>query len=323
MFQKYTVTLNKVSFGKISEVKLKVNKKHNVKNMFKFVPRHYFIIRGIAMKKRLSVFLIAMLIGCLILVSLPHLSMVQAETSIPKPAVPEFTIKLVDSSYDIPPTSSVDPYTGQTVTQAGRHVESRTIKLYIKLEPITPFIVETPTGNWTAGLQYNIRWKGHFEQDWHEIYSPTNGFAGGDIESEYLAVSYEGEYSSEGLKLYYQGLIATFPPGGQVDFQVKAMIGYIHRDPLALGWIFTGEESDWSNTQTITIDSNPSSVPSSASSDSQNPTASSDQSGLNWTEIALFTVFGAIVVLLIVAITLIRRRGGLQNADSPLPKSNH
>jgi len=157
-------------------------------------------------KKSLSsAFLTAILIAGLILASAMCLGTVQASTDasgIPTPSVPEFTLQLIASSYDIPPTSSVDPYTGQTVTQAGRHVESRTIKLYIKLEPITPFIVETPTGNWTAGLQYNIRWKGHFEQDWHEIYSPTNGFARGDIEGEYLVVSYEGEYSStEGLDL--------------------------------------------------------------------------------------------------------------------------
>jgi hypothetical protein len=32
--------------------------------------------------------------------------------SIPKPSVPEFTVKLVDSSYDIPASSLIDPYTG-------------------------------------------------------------------------------------------------------------------------------------------------------------------------------------------------------------------
>jgi hypothetical protein len=191
-------------------------------------------------------------------------------------------------------------------------------------------VVEEATANWTVGLQYVIRWKGHYGQDWYEIYydTPMDGFTGfsANLESEFTVISFEGEYSSsDGLKLIYQGMYTTFPPSAQVDFQVKALIGYVSRCPVpgTSGWTFTGEESDWSNTQTITIDSNPSSVPSSASSDSQNPTASSDQSGLNWTEIALFTVFGAIVVLLIVAITLIRRRGGLQNANSPLPKSNH
>ena len=209
------------------------------------------------MKSLLSAFLISVMIGGFGLASTLQLDMAQASTDvtdIPKPSVPEFTIELIDSSYDIPPTSSVDPYTGQTVTQAGQHVESRTIELSIRNQPFTPFIIETPTGNWTADLQYNIRWKGHFEQDWHEIYIPTNGFAGANLESEYTVISFKGECSStEGLKLYHQGLMATFPPDAQVDFQVKAMIGYVNRDPLALGWVFTGEESDWSNTQILTI----------------------------------------------------------------------
>jgi hypothetical protein len=239
-------------------------------------------------------------------------------------------VKLVDSSYDVPTTYSTNPYTGEKVTHPSYRVESRTIEIKIKNQPFTPFVVEEATANWTVGLQYVIRWKGHYGQDWYEIYydTPMDGFTGfsANLESEFTVISFEGEYSSsDGLKLIYQGMYTTFPPSAQVDFQVKALIGYVSRCPVpgTSGWTFTGEESDWSNTQTITIDSNPSSVPSSASSDSQNPTASSDQSGLNWTEIALFTVFGAIVVLLIVAITLIRRRGGLQNANSPLPKSNH
>ncbi|MGD6807983.1 MAG: hypothetical protein ACQCN4_13620 [Candidatus Bathyarchaeia archaeon] len=198
-----------------------------------------------------------------------------ASPSIPKPSVPQFTVKLVDSSYDIPATTAVDPYTGKTVTQAGSHIESRTIKLYIKRESIEPFIVETSTGNWTAGLQYNIRWKGHFQQDWHEIYTATNGYAGGEIEGEYLVVSYEGKYSSDGLDLYYQGLIARFPPEGQVDFQVEAMVGYVSRDPLAIGWVFNGETSGWGDTQTLTItETAPTLFPSASSS----PTTTQDAS---------------------------------------------
>jgi hypothetical protein len=215
-------------------------------------------------------------IALILLLSLAMLKMpqqVRAETSIPKPAVPEFTIELIDSSYDIPPTSSVDHYTGQTVTQAGRHVESRTIKLSIKNQPFTPFQVEDENGNsWAVDFQYNIRWKGHFEQDWHEIYIPTNGFAGANLESEYTVISFEGEYSSsEGLKLYYQGLIATFPPDAQVDFQVEAMIGYVHRDPSLLGWIFTGETSGWSNTQTLTISESQTPTPSPPNSPTPSP----------------------------------------------------
>lgn len=256
----------------------------------------------------------------LILTLISSISTENTFASTPKPSIPEFTINLIDSSYDIPSSSSVDPYTGQTITEAGRHVESRTIKLYIKLEPIMPFIVETPTGNWTAGLHYNIRWKGHFEQAWHEIYIPTNGYAGGDIEGEYLVVSYEGEYSSsEGLNLHYQGLIATFPSGAKVDFQVKAMIGYVHRDPLALGWVFTGETSDWSNTQTLTItETAPTPIPSTSPSPPtpQDTTPIPNQAGtqisvlfgLDWLQLTVVVLLVVIAALLGTVVVLLRKR---------------
>lgn len=59
----------------------------------------------------------------------------------------------------------------------------------------------------------------------------------------------------------YNKIITDFPPNAQVDFQVETMIGYVHRimNPNAADqWdlyphVFTGETSDWSNTQTITM----------------------------------------------------------------------
>jgi hypothetical protein len=233
------------------------------------------------MKSLLSAFLISVMIGGFGLASTLQLDTAQASTDvtdIPKPAVPEFAIELIDSSYDIPPSSSVDPYTGQTVTQTGRHVESKTIKLSIKNQPFTPFVVEEATANWTVGLQYVIRWKGHYGQDWHEIYydDPMDGFTGfsANLESEYTVISFEGEYySSEGLKLIYQGMYTTFPPGAQVDFQVKARIGYVSRYPVPFtsGWTFTGEESSWSDTQTLTIGASETTTPSPTNSPMPSP----------------------------------------------------
>jgi hypothetical protein len=219
-------------------------------------------------------------IALILLPSLAVLKMppqVHAETPIPTPAVPEFTVKLIDSSYDEPTTYSIDPYTGENVTHVGYHVESRTIELSIKNQPFTPFQVEDEKGNnWTVSLQYNIRWKGHFEQDWHEIYYPSDGFTRANLESEYTVRSFEGEYSSlDGLKLTHQGMYTTFPPDAQVDFQVKAMIGYVHREisiPVpGTGWVFTGETSDWSSTQTITIGEGQSPTPTPAATPTPTP----------------------------------------------------
>ena len=211
-------------------------------------------------KKSLSsAFLTAILLGGLILTSVIRFGTVQASTGasgIPKPSVPEFTVKLVDSSYDVPTTYSTDPYTGEKITHPGYRVESRTIEIRIKNVPFTPFEIENGSNTYTAQFYYNIRWKGHYEEEWHEVYNPNvNGLLGRDSGIE-TVFSRQGEYSStEGLKLYYQGLIATFPPGAQVDFQAQAMIGYIHH-VVAMPFsadVFEGQVSGWSNTQTLTI----------------------------------------------------------------------
>ena len=172
---------------------------------------------------------------------------------ISKPDVPQFTVRLIDSSYDIHAYNSTDPYTGQTVTHPSQHIEARTIEIRIENEGFTPFEVKLGTSNWTVYFQYNVRWKGHSEKDWHEIYGASNGFLPRDEGSE-TVYSNQGTYSSsEGLKMTTLGMYTTFPPNSQLDFQVQAMIGFVHRDPSLIGWMFTGETSDWSNTQTLTI----------------------------------------------------------------------
>jgi hypothetical protein len=78
-------------------------------------------------------------------------------------------------------------------------------------------------------------------------------------------------------------------------------------------WIFTGEESGWSNTQTLTITTSGVS-PSPLSSPTSTPTAQQQPGaqtttllGLDWTTIALI-VLSIVVALLIVVIAFMRRR---------------
>ncbi|MEM2098197.1 MAG: hypothetical protein QXU99_00415 [Candidatus Bathyarchaeia archaeon] len=265
------------------------------------------------MKKTISAFLVAMMVSGLVL-GTAHFGAVHAESySITKPSVPEFTVKLIDSSYDVPASSSIDPYTGQTVTHPSQRVEARTIEIRIKNVPFSPFEIKNGSNTYTVQFYYNIRFKGHFEEEWREPYNPNvNKFPSRDSGLE-TVISLQGEYSpTEGLKLTPDsaGFYATFPPNAQVDFQVEARIGYIHHvdaTPFSAD-VFEGETSGWSNKQTITIDANLSAVPNSASSDSQKPTASSDQSGLNWTEIVLLAVVGVVVALLVMVVLLINRR---------------
>jgi hypothetical protein len=234
------------------------------------------------MKPLLSAFLIAVMIGGFTLAGTTHFGTVEAEPSIPKPSVPEFTVKLIDSSYDVPTTYSIDPYTGEKVTHEGYRVESRTIEIRIKNVPFTRFEIEDGSNTYTVRFYYNIRFKGRFEEEWHEAYNPNvNGLPVRDSGPE-TVISLQGEYSStEGLKLTPDsaGFYATFPPNAQVDFQVEAMIGYIHHVvavPFSAD-VFEGETSGWSNTQTITIGESQTPTPSPATTPTPTPSQEPQQ----------------------------------------------
>jgi hypothetical protein len=173
--------------------------------------------------------------------------------TIPKPSVPTFTVALIDSSYDIPPTTSVNPYNGEVTTEEGRHVESRTIQVSVKNQPFTPFSIN----NKTVYLHYEVHWKGHFETEWHQEYYPLDNHYLISIEDARL----KNEYSVFSFKDYW-------PQDAQIDFQVKARIGYVQYDTSGAagglaGLAFTGEESDWSSTQTINLLQTPSQPSSS------------------------------------------------------------
>ena len=183
--------------------------------------------------------------------------------SIPKPSVPTFTVKYVDNSYDVPPvtTTTTDPYTGenQTVTiQDGYHVDNRTMIFNIKNQPFTSY--NDSSGNY-IDFYYNFRYKGHFGTEWsYYPFNPSgvsNGFYGG-IDfipfTYYPASNYEFTVTSININTL------SIPDNGQVDFQVQAQLGYITDTSSAYAsrvfgavYNFTGESSDWSNTQTVTI----------------------------------------------------------------------
>lgn len=195
----------------------------------------------------------------LVLLALSSLVMVDSISaqSIPKPYVPEFAVDVVDSSYDVPTTYSIDPFTGENVTHEGYHVKSTSIQIEIMNQPFDSFwIQENPlAANWTVNFYYNIRMKGHFSEDWIELYNPSDGYVHQDSDSEYTVRTYTWGGDADtilGTKMI------RIPAGGQVDFQVEAMIGYVHRDASTFWapWVFEGEKSGWSNTQTITIPEN-------------------------------------------------------------------
>jgi hypothetical protein len=178
---------------------------------------------------------------------------------IPQPSVPEFTVEIINNSYDVPATNSIDGYTGETIRTPGYHVNDQTITVAIKNQPFNPADDDA-----TYHLCYNIRVKGHFEKDnWRELYSfsaydlnlPTQAKTG----TEETLITFKGDY----------------PDNAQIDIQVEAVgvhntlvTRYEHLYDFT-GTLVPGYEikqtSDWSNTQTITIGNSESTTTPSAS----------------------------------------------------------
>jgi hypothetical protein len=183
-----------------------------------------------------------------------------------QPSIPEFTVKYIDLSYDVPPTYGIDEFTGETViTQEGYHMDNQSAVFKIKSQPFNPY---TDSGGNNISLYYNFRAKGHFGGEWRYYPFSDSGISShrysamfysfGEIPefvastSEYtaLSVSLTAFYSSENLQI-----------GNQIDFQVQAQIGYIDYSGDGL-YSFLGETSDWSETQAITIGESQTPTPS-------------------------------------------------------------
>ena len=162
------------------------------------------------------------------------------------PSVPEFTVKLVAYPYDVPTTNTtiINPYTGNetVITTPGYHVENRSIEVWIKNQPFTPY---TDSEGNEINLYYNVRAKGHFEDDWKIVVGKS-------------PIRTSLEYN------FYR-LSADYPEGGQVDFQVRAVVAYKYntlagRPIIPLYALRNVGSSDWSSTQTLTIE-NPEIIP--------------------------------------------------------------
>ena len=211
---------------------------------------------------------VLLLIAVLAASNLLMVSSVFAQST-PKPSVPEFTLKLEAHPYDVPPVYETNPYTGDTVmTEEGYRVENKSIVVSITNQPFP-----TSFNDVNCYLYYYVRVKGHFEESWSVL---TRLYVS---DTEYTTKTYILEDDFElGYKL--EGIDS----GGDVDFQVKAKAGY---DSLIWGTdhptvpstghyeegIAMGEESDWSNTQTIKVPANKPVSSTTTPTPSQTPTA--------------------------------------------------
>jgi hypothetical protein len=167
-----------------------------------------------------------------------------------KPSVPEFTLKIVARPFDVAPSTTVNPYTGQTViTGSGYRVQNISVDVTIKNQPSTTY--------------YQVQFKGNYGNNW-QIYSDSNMIT--PIQLTQYQPKSNGDYtiisipinSNEPLNANgdHAGSVTDFPLGGQVDFQVRALIGQpLVKQAGLMGDMvfFDGQTSEWSNTQTIKI----------------------------------------------------------------------
>jgi len=146
--------------------------------------------------------------------------------SIPKPSVPEFTAKPIFS-----------PPENQSV--------NKTIELSIKNQP--------------SVLAYNVRMRIN-DGNWRLLY-PNNNSVPIQSDGEYTILSYSSGYLGVEYQYNLGYTSQNLSAGDKVDFQVQAMIGSIQRvfNPNFTSqldmypYVFIGESSGWSNTQTIRI----------------------------------------------------------------------
>ena len=138
-----------------------------------------------------------------------------------KPSVPQFTVKLVDNSYDVPPstTTVTDPYTGKEsiVNDPGHHVSDRTIDVSIKNQSFISY--EKENAYTPPTLYYKIQFKGHFEENWVTFPWLNSDVTVIQSDSEYTVVS-----SQSGITGITH-MINRLEAGSQLDFRVQAVIG--------------------------------------------------------------------------------------------------
>ena len=220
--------------------------------------------------------------------------------SIPEPSVPEFTLRYVDYSYDIPPVYGVDEYTGETVVKKyGDHVDKRTVEIKITNQPFTPYTDEEDNA---INVYYNVQYKGQYGGIWYTLYGDNVHYRIQDYNSQYTIINYT-----------YAINLHELPQSGKMDFRVQASIGYesASRNP-STGWMdpyywysIVGEESNWSNTQTISIPDGAVSQPQSSSS--PEPTPSPEPTSTPYSEpqqIGQEVIVGLAVTVTVLAVGL-------------------
>ncbi len=226
--------------------------------------------------------------------------------SIPMPSTPNFTLKFVTQTYYVAPTTTIDPYTGNTVIlQPGYYGENQSIEIRIENQPFTPFSVNGSE----VYFWYQIQFKGHYSTDWQTYWSPIpNSEPTANIprsKGDYTIISVSTHNNEVG-----SGSVTDFPDGGTVDFQVEATIGYYtatNNDIFGLPPTnFHGEGSNWSNTQSITINYDSNSAASTTSSTGTPSSLTSTPTVLEFPSISIIIAF--LITATLLGVVLMNRK---------------
>jgi hypothetical protein len=216
----------------------------------------------------------ALVASCLIV---PAAMPVSAQTGY-KPSTPQFSVKLIDNSIDVPPynTTTINQYTGEetTIFHPGYRGKDMIVEVTIKSQPFTSY---KDADGYEHNRHYDVQFKGHFgdEQNWRGIGS------GLTCDSQYIVLS------GNGMTGNMSGLyINHYAAGTQLDFRVREFVAYYGPflyDDDSMG-LYTPREfiieksSDYSSIQTITIPGGTSSSPPSQTTTTWPPVASEGNS---------------------------------------------
>lgn len=220
-----------------------------------------------------------------------------AQAATEQPSTPQFTVELSGPAFDIPPTYTFNPSTGLFDANDGYHFQYSVVNVVIQNQPFTN------QSNYDF-LYYNVRIKpqNYVDSYWNELFHA--GADGYPIQTSgnttVIPIAIEGTQAS--------GILIG--AGDSTDIQVEAMIGHVGRNQtFPYEYIFYGEVSDWSSTQTVAVPPKtpyPASLPPSASS---TPAATSN-AGLD-TKITLpLSVFVAVIsglTLIVIALAVVIR----------------
>lgn len=219
------------------------------------------------------------------------------------PSVPEFSVRYVDNSYYASnPITITDQYGNSRVVQG--YVENKTVEFSIKNQAFTSYTIpynssdSSNTGQ-TVNLMFNIRTKVHSGDNWMYVTHLSDGYLK-QSDTNFTTASYQLDYLFP----------ISIPYGMEVDFQVQALIGYVHRYPIINSDTFNGTESDWSSIQTLTIPSTSTSIsPSPTSTVTELPTTPHLSSDRNAPYLdPIFFLLTAIVAIALIAIVILRKK---------------